>query len=221
MRLAVALLACALALAGCADSTSSPFKASLAASDATGTAPFDVQFTADAEGAEGTPEWSISFGDEESDNGTQLPANIDHTYANAGLYMVTLTITAGNGKATVTTSVNVTSFAQFTAFGTAKLACPQCTQVGANTGAGYRSGTNELDSYFVEIPSGSEGQPFTATSTGGNPDMVFRDGCTGGAPVGNPFVAAGPESGEVPSGANCALMWEPDSPGSTITLTIG
>jgi hypothetical protein len=209
--------------------------------NATGQAPVNVTFEFNATDSDGDRlTWVLDFGDNTTANGTfqrvvvvdeqVRPAgianatNVTHLYTSAGRYDATLRVSDGNATTNVTLELDIvggTPFTQFVASGTPDLPCPQCSNAGANTGAGYRAGVNELDSYFVEIPADAAGQPFTATSTGGDPDMVFRDGCAGGAAVGDTFVAGGPEAGEVPEGAVCALMWETMEPGSTITLTIG
>ena len=217
-------------------STNQPPTARLTA-NSTGDVPLNVTFALNVTDNDGDAlSWTLSFGDNATENGTfparlgnlsrpfAHAANVTHAYAAGGAYNATLSVSDGKATTNVTLRLNVTAgtpFEQFVAEGTPDLPCPQCSTAGANTGFGYRSGINELDSFFVEIPAGSAGQPFTLVSTGGDPDMVFRDSCSGGAAVGETFLAAGPESGVVPEGATCALTWEPEGAGSTITLTIG
>ena len=217
-------------------STNQPPTATLLA-NATGAVPLNVTFVLNATDNDGDAlTWTLSFGDTASQNGTfpaalgnaskpfQHTANVTHLYASGGAYNATLSLSDGKATTNVTLRLNVTAgtpFEQFVAEGTPDLPCPQCSNAGANTGIGYRAGVNELDSFFVDIPEGAPGQPFTLVSSGGDPDMVFRDSCEGGAAVGDTFLAAGPEAGTVPDGAKCALMWEPEGAGSTITLTIG
>ncbi len=203
----------------------------------TADAPLNVTFLLNATDSDGDAmAWTLAFGDGASANGTfagalnrtllagpQL-ANATHLYAAGGAYNATLTVSDGKATTNVTLKLNLTAgtpFEQFVAEGTPDLPCPQCSNAGANTGVGYRAGINELDSFFVDLPEGAAGQPFTLVSSEGDPDMVFRDSCDGGAAVGDTFLADGPESGTVPDGAKCALMWEPEGAGSTITLTIG
>lgn len=241
-------LALALALAGCSgkksgddgpDESPSPSSTSATTNGApnhpptasmlantTGEAPLNVTFLLNGTDADGDAlAWTLDFGDNSTlANGTGLPANVTHFYAAAGLFNATLLVSDGNATTNATLTLSLaagTAFQQFVAAGTPDLPCPQCSNAGANTGLGYRAGMNELDSFFVEIPADSAGQPFTVASTAGDPDMVFRDACEGGAAVGDAFQAEGPEAGTVPEGALCALMWEPLDGGSTITLTIG
>jgi hypothetical protein len=193
----------------------------------TGTAPINVTFALNGTDADGDAiTWSLDFGDNgTAANGTSLPANVTHLYAAAGLYNATFAVSDGKNTTTVTLALNITggsSFDQFVASGTPDLACPQCSVAGANTGAGYRNGINELDSWFVEIPAGAVGQPFTLDSESTDPDMVFRTSCaSSGTAIGDSFVAAGPESGVVPEGALCVLAWNPEDVMAKITLTIG
>ena len=215
-------------------STNQPPSATLTANSTGG---LNVTFALNATDNDGDAlTWSLDFGDNATQNGTfparlgnaskpfAHAANVTHLYDAGGAFNVTLTLSDGKATTNVSLALNVTagsSFEQFVAEGTPDLPCTQCTEGGANTGIGYRAGINELDSYFVELPAGAGGQPFTVTSSAGDPEVSFRDSCSGGAAVGDPFNNEGPESGVVPDGAACALMWEYSDPGSTITLTIG
>jgi hypothetical protein len=194
--------------------------------NASSPAPANVTFLLNGSDADGDNlTWMLDFGDNSTAaTGTELPANVTHRYATAGIFNATFSVSDGKDTANVTVAINISagsSFTKFVASGTAKLPCPQCTAAGANTGAGYRSGTNELDSYFVTIPASSPGQPFSVTSTGGNPDMVFRDSCSAGAAVGNAYTGPAGEQGTVPQGALCVLAWENAAASSRITVTIG
>ena len=205
--------------------------------NSTGDLPLNVTFVLNATDNDGDAlAWILDFGDNATQNGS-FPAtlgnaskpfahhaNVTHTYAAAGSYNATLRLS--DGKATTNVTLNLTlvagtPFTQFVAEGTPDLSCTQCSEAGANTGLGYRAGINELDSFFVEIPADAAGQPFTVTSSGGDPDVSFRDSCASSGAAVESFNADGPESGLVPAGALCALMWEYAEPGSTITLTIG
>lgn len=207
----------------------------------TGSAPLNVTFLLNATDQDGDAmTWELDFGDGAMANGTfpqananasvapaatGQAANVTHLYTEAGLYNATLVVSDGKTTTNLTLALNITGgapFEQFIASGTPDLACPQCSTAGANTGAGYRAGINELDSWFVEIPAGAVGQPFTLVSESTDPDMVFRTSCaSSGAAVGDSFVAAGPESGVVPEGALCVLAWNPEDVVAKITLTIG
>lgn len=173
--------------------------------------------------------WSIDAdGDGSKDgDGSEFPAMIAFQYAAAGTYNVSVAVDDGYeftyANTTITLEAKIIPPAyteQLIITGTSQLACPQCTAAGANTGAGYRAGETGVDSVFDVVPSEYAGAPFTATS-GGNIDLVFRDSCDAGAAVGDAFVATGDESGTIPAGAACVLMWTTDTPGATLTITIG
>lgn len=193
----------------------------------TGAAPASVSFLLNGTDADGDAlTWALAFGDGNATNGTSLPANVTYAYPQPGAYNATLTVSDGKATTNVTLLLNLTAsgpaFEKFVASGTPDLACPQCSVAGANTGAGYRNGINELDSWFVELPPGAVGQPFTLVSESTDPDMVFRTSCaSSGTAVGNPYVAAGSESGVVPEGAVCVLSWNPEDVLAKITLTVG
>lgn len=200
--------------------------ATLEATKGNGSASLNVTFLLNGTDADNdTLSWKLSLGDNSTSEGDKLPTNVTYGYGKAGLYNVTLQVSDGKQTTNVSLQLNVTGgtpFTQFVATGTPDLACPQCSTAGANTGAGYRSGTNELDSWFVELPAGAAGQPFTLTGESGNPDLVFRDSCAStGAAVGEAFVGDGDEAGVVPEGATCALTWNPADVVAAITLTIG
>ncbi|MGB1696961.1 MAG: PKD domain-containing protein [Thermoplasmatota archaeon] len=173
--------------------------------------------------------WSLDAdgdGSPEGD-GSEFPATISHQYEAAGTYNISVLVDDGAAgtyaNTTLTLEAKIVPPAyteQLVITGTSQAACPQCTAAGANTGAGYRAGESGVDSVFAEVPGVYAGAPFTATSNG-NIDLVFRDSCDAGAAVGEPFAADGDESGKVPAGAACVLMWTPDTPGATLTITIG
>jgi hypothetical protein len=204
-----------------------PPAATLKANATDSQAPINVTFAINATDADADPlTWRLAFGDNASANGTFASpgsANVTHKFTSGGLYNATLSVSDGKVTTNVSVLLNITSgspFEKFTASGTPDLACAQCSEAGANTGIGYRAGVNELDSWFVTIPEGAAGQPFTV-SAAEDVDMVFRDVCEEGAAVGETFQADGDEAGIVPEGATCVLAWLPGAVGETITLTIG
>lgn len=184
----------------------------------------DLQYTLDVTG-DGVPE---TEGTAVADNTTYSPLNFTYGYTDPGVYNITLNVTDGDGNATVTAVLNLTagqaSVEQTVITGSASGGCPQCTEAGANTGAGYRAGQSGVDSYFTEIKPEWIGLPFLVESSGGDPDASFRDGCggggTGGAAV-ETHSNAGSESGVVPAGTNCILVWENGPSGADFTITIG
>ena len=130
---------------------------------------------------------------------------------------------AGTSSSTTQSSTSTPSKAPqqpVTVTGMAQFPCPQCTAVGANTGAGYRAGQSGVDSFFTAIGPELANRHFALASTGGDPNASFRDSCSGGAAVGDPFAGTGPESGDVPEGATCLLLWEDQATNSSFTFTV-
>ncbi len=164
--------------------------------------------------------YRLSFGDGSTNKTGSLPANVTHSYAMAGTYNLTFTVSDGKLNATRTLPVALTGGAPITLAGNAQLPCPQCNGGGPNSGVGFRAGESGLDSYFVEVGPEVEGRVFSLTSTGGDPNVSFRDGCDGGAAVGDAFAGSGPEAGIVPAGARCVLLWETAMPDSDFTMAI-
>lgn len=168
--------------------------------------------------------WTLTFGDGNHTTGAALPHNLTHLYK-PGAYNLTLVVSDGKANSTarahITLNATKAAFPPLTITGSDKLPCAQCAQGGANTGVGYRAGQNNLDYFWATVPANAAGQPFKLTSSGGNPDVVFRDSCSGGSAIGDPFQAGGPEAGVVPAGGVCALMWEEQATNSSFTLVIG
>jgi len=167
-------------------------------------------------------------------NGSALPANWTFTFESEAAYHAVVSVLAGGLNATHTWNITVAapepagppamdpvSFTE-----TVQVACNQCSSQGANTGVSYRTQQKGIDQTWVAIDPAWRGQPFTVTADKGNPDISFRTGCSelgsGGGQV-QDFKAAGAESGTVPQGAVCVLMWQQaqTSTDTDITITIG
>lgn len=126
--LAIASLLVALAFAGCsgggddggpsasssssATSTGVPNRAptgSINASAVNGSIPLLVNFTLDGEDADGDSlNWTLSFGDGNQTNGTQLPATVAHNFTASGAFNVTYTLTDGRNSTVYNTRINAT-----------------------------------------------------------------------------------------------------------------
>ncbi len=209
--------------------SNTPPTVTLAANVTTNMAPFIVVFDINGTDADGDVlSWMLDAdGDGVADlNGSALPANATFEYAAAGAYNVTVDVSDGAN----TIQVNITlvlsesgppALPPWVGSGVADGPCPQCREVGANTGAGYRAGVSGLDSVFVALPAEYIGYPFVAKASAGDIDLSFRTACSAGGAVGDPFAKAGAESGVVPEGAACVLMWNYDTPDSTLTITVG
>lgn len=126
-----ALLAAALALAGCVGTSSdeadalNQTNATSDASDATGSneapnvsleanrtsgeAPLAVSFTLDGNDPDGDElSWTFDTGSEDAaTNGTILPTTLNHTYSSEGSYTAQLSVTDGNATAAQTVTITV------------------------------------------------------------------------------------------------------------------
>lgn len=210
----------------------------LAASVANGTTPLSVNFTLEGSDADGDAlSWSLAFGDGASENGTALPANVTHAFAAAGNYTVTYNLTDGKASASYNVTIRVaaggpgggsttavfTEAQEYPSNPVNSLVIPNVGYAGATGCAGYWDGTSGVDCVFFELEAAWAGKAFTATADAGNPDLEFWPVCdpTEVFAVAG-FNAAGPESGAIPSGALCVVIWngEPGIATPTHTFTI-
>ena len=88
------------------DAPNTPPTAQLSAATAEGS--LQVNFTADGSDADGDGlSWTLDYGDASAnETGTAFPQNLTHTYAAAGTFTATLTVS--DGRLNATSSVNVT-----------------------------------------------------------------------------------------------------------------
>ena len=194
----------------------------------------EAKFTLDGTDADGeTLVWDLSFGDGSTTNGTALPATVNHTYASTGNFTVNFTVTdgkdpvkydlvvavAGSGSAALVVLTGETTQPSNPAN---SVVVPPGLGLGANGCAGYNSDMNGVDCVFFPMLADYAGHGFTGTSTAGDPDLEFWDSCDAvmGAFMEN-FYATGPESGTVPDGAGCVILWlkaPPDTAQFTFTV---
>jgi hypothetical protein len=111
MRLLSSSLVCAglLALAACEDDTvtSPELTATCEARPASGAAPLTVSFVVNVSGAEGTPRYTIAYGDGQSGTNPDTP----HTYGAAGSYTAAFDVATSTQSARCSTVVNVSGSA--------------------------------------------------------------------------------------------------------------
>lgn len=204
-----------------------PPNATLEADPTNGTVPFNVTFTINATDPNGDPlEWTLDADEDGTPDAegteTDLPANVTFEYTENGTFNATLNVSDGMENVVQVVLIEAKPGGGGAVFtDTAALSCTQCSITGANSGVGYRAGVSGIDSVFFELGPELVGLPFVADSSEGDPDLSFRTSCSGGGAVGDPFAEEGPESGTVPEGAACVLIWEFIGADSEITITIG
>jgi hypothetical protein len=177
--------------------------------------------------------WDLAFGDGSTANGTSLPAEVVHDYPSAGNFTANFTITDGTDPVTYDLVVPIAGAdgpqgivfigEQTTPTSpVASLVIPNVGYAGGTACAGFVGGENGVDCVFFELEAGFEGKSFTATTDVGDPDLEFWPVCDASevfAVAG--FNNVGPESGVVPGGALCVVIWAkspPDVPVHTFTV---
>ena len=244
------LLLTALAMAGCsgkknddgtapdastslsstATTTALPNRAptgALNASLTNGSAPLAVEFSLEGSDADGDGlNWTLQFGDGGNQtNGTALPATVSHNYTLAGNFSAVFTLTDSEERVSYNVTVTVTGGAEVPSgepivieFSTS-LPCPDCFYVTDGTAACIElNAGEEIRCDAEELPPEAPGRAFTLTG-GSDPDIEFFDTC-GGTSL-EWFSNEGPEeSGVVPAGAGCAVVYDFVADGASMTLTI-
>lgn len=165
--------------------------------------------------------WTLSFGDgSAAQGGSELPANVTHTYA-VGNHTAMYNITDGKATAMYNVSVGVAAAGgvALTFSGDVSSYCAFCTEVlGEQDGTeaaspfpsvGWASGEQGIDTIWVEIPAALIGHAWTATTTGADIAIAAFSACS---PDGH-FIemvdtGAIPETGIVPAGTGCMVLWE-------------
>ncbi|HEX9816503.1 MAG TPA: PKD domain-containing protein [Candidatus Thermoplasmatota archaeon] len=169
-------------------------------------------FTVDGDDQDGDNlTWDLDVdGDNESDyNGTDADfGEVSHNYTENGTFNATLTVSDAQDNATSSVLINVTASAGGAKFqDSVLLPCTTCPDV-------------FIDSVEFELTPDLVGLPFLAESTQGDPDLIFTSEDCDGDEI--ELVAdEGPETGTVPEGAACMIVWEFLFPDSEITVTIG
>lgn len=166
--------------------------------------------------------WTLSFGDGSSPaTGSTLPSGVNHTYAD-GNYTAFYNVT--DGKATATYNVTVVVAApsggtSLTFSGDVANYCSFCTEaLGQQDGSepaspfpsvSWASGDQGIDAIWVQVPAGLIGHAWSATTTGVDVAVASFTAC---GPQGH-FIemvdtGAVPETGVVPAGTGCMVLWE-------------
>lgn len=167
-------------------------------------------------------EWTLAFGDgSASQEGSQLPANATHTYV-AGNYTARYNVTDGLATASYNVTVSVQAGLPTVALSfSSDVAnyCSFCTEVlGEQDGTepaspfpsvSWSSGEQGIDAVWVEVPAALIGHAWSATTTGADVAIAAFTACS---PEGH-FIemvdtGANPETGIVPTGAGCMVLWE-------------
>lgn len=192
--------------------------ANLTANTTRGLAPLAVTFTLNATDADGDSlTWTLSFGDgSANETGTAVPATVSHTYSAVGNY--TANFTVSDSEATVTDSEDIVVRAAATGGSTfplvfdgeVTLSCVPCQEApGAGASISWNSGEAGLDSDWFVLPADAAGHDFqTSEDSDLDSDVEFFDTCSSdGTSLGAFKSVDAHESGEVPAGAGCAVMW--------------
>lgn len=195
---------------------------SISASAASGAIPLTVNFTLSGSDPDGdTLAWTLLFGDGASDDGAALPATVSHDYTAAGNFTAELTLSDGKAQSSYEVTITVAgagapqTLFTFTEATSApgnpfiSLEIPGVGWCGATCCAGFDAGMSGVDCVFVELPAGLDGHAFTATSDAGDPDVEFWATCDASELFSvADFRNVGPETGVVPGGAACLIMWD-------------
>src|SRR5688572_28010434 len=92
-----------------ANRTNTVPEANMTASPANGTAPLNVTFTLEGTDADGDAlNWTLTFGDGNSTNGTELPATVVHLYNVTGNLTAVFTVSDGEANARARANVTLT-----------------------------------------------------------------------------------------------------------------
>jgi hypothetical protein len=91
---------------------------------------------------------------------------------------------------------------------------------GAKGCLGFNAGVPEQDCVWTELTTEMAGKPFTAESTSGDPDLEFLAACDPASESISTSLNPDGETGKVPAGAGCVVIWEFNSAPSTITFTV-
>lgn len=243
------LVVSALALAGCASgggddpaastsgslsssgsSTGLPNRAPTAqlnASIENGTAPLNVTFTLDGADPDKDPlNWTLTFGDGNQTNGTELPATVSHSFP-MGNFSVAFTV--GDGRLNATRLANVTVGAASGAVeqapvlhteGSAALPCVICP-LQYNVCAGMLAGENEVQCFYFDVPAEAAGRTATFSNEAGPVSADFMTSCDGDGDGIDYFAdEASPHAFEIPDGTTCIVVYDSTNPAAAFVVDI-
>jgi hypothetical protein len=175
----------------------------------------NLTWTFDAD-ADGIPEASNA-------NST-LPATLNFTYVAAGIFNATFNVTDGNVSVNQRVSIEVLAAIEPDVYSGATTlpGLPTIRTTGAAGCAGFAAKSNGRDCYYWTLTKDYTGSKFEATSTASAPDLVFWSTCdaVSGQATGTFATASATETGTVPAGSGCAIMWNFGSGTGTMTLKI-
>ena len=188
-----------------------------------GSVPLTVNFTLGGADADGDAlSWTLSFGDGSANaTGTALPGNATHSYAAAGLYNATLTVSDGKLSSSSTVAINATAGAaagggntQSTAGEWVTGSALSCGQYADGVFDPYQETPLEgVEFSKFDIVPGTIGKAFLmdvkpASPAGGPMELQFYDASGAGTDF---FDSANPTSfdisGTVPAGSAFAVLF--------------
>lgn len=199
--------------------------AHLGANVTTGPAPLSANFTLNGTGTS----WTLSFGDgSPAANGTTLPSTLVHEFTVAGEYVVVLNVSSGGSHALSNVTVNVTAPAPagtpFSVDLATTLPCTDCYFSPLATGNCVEFTLGEpkgLRCDWAELPADAGGRSFLLTTTGSDPGLEFFDACSGTATsLGTQDETAADETGTVPAGALCVVVYEFEATSAGFTFAL-
>lgn len=208
---------------------------SLKASIKQGEAPLLVNFTLGGADPDGDDlAWTLDVDDDGTPDAqaaapATFPVETNFTYTAAGVFNVTYRVTDGAKTAIYHVLITVTvtapppgpTWTPIHEERDVSLPCTQCSGVGSPASIGFNVGNDGLDATWVDLPPEAAGHAFLVDGGAADPDGEFLTECDpAAAPVG-PFLGAiGNESGEVPEGAGCLVVWSFETPAATIIIDI-
>jgi hypothetical protein len=200
--------------------------------DVNGTA---ANFTLDGTDADNdTLSWTLDFGDGNHTNGTSLPATVAHDYAASnvtGNLTASLNVTDGSatGQAHAVVALGAGGGGPLFSHSEGTKApgnpansaeIPGVGWCGSSCCAGFDAKQSGVDCVFVALPDGLAGHPFLASADAGDPDLEFWGACDPSQLFAvSDFRNDGPESGAVPGGVGCVIIWDNSASGAMPTFT--
>jgi hypothetical protein len=198
-----------------------PPVANLSVDVAEGPAPLIVNITVNASAPNGThvTEWRLELGDGSETDGLRLPFTLVRMYPE-GRFQLNLTVTtdAGTEGTDNVTLISLEAREAFVHDFEIPAPCPGCrTEPRACLPAA--AAPEESVCASLTLDAELEGRPFRLNSTQGDPDLAFLSTCTNVGVLAT-HVNAGEETGDVPQGARCVIVWEHEKAESVIRLTV-